>query len=62
MNQMIRNMCSNASFIGGTATTREVDDFLENHSTLYFCRGRAFELIFNKITENTIQISRRWIK
>lgn len=55
-------MCGNASFIGGTTTTREVDDFLENHSTLYFCRGRAFELIFNKITENTIQISRRWIK
>lgn len=59
--RIVKNLCSNASYSGGTVKSKEVDSFLEKHSTLYFCYGRAFELNFIKITDKTIKITRKWL-
>ena len=61
INRIIRNLCSNASFAGGTVSASEVDDFLMSHSDIYFCHGRMFKVVFQKVTDRTFKIKREWL-
>jgi hypothetical protein len=61
MDRIIRNMCSNANYSGGTATIEEVDTFLASQSGILFCHGRMFRVVFEKITDKTFSIKREWL-
>lgn len=61
IDRIIRNLCSNASFDGGTVSVDEVDLFLDQRSDLYFCYGRAFRVVFKPITDKTYKIAREWL-